>query len=63
MAIKSLGYLGVNSGLKDDWQQFACEVMGLQDVSDQLATGEGELYFKMDDHLFVCLCSRVQKKG
>ena len=63
MAIKSLGYLGVNSGLKDDWQQFACEVMGLQDVSDQLATGEGELYFKMDDHPFRLFVQPSAEEG
>jgi len=52
MAIQSLGYLGVSSNLTDEWQRFACEVMGLEDVSERLGagSGSGERYFKLDDH-------------
>lgn len=52
MAIHSLGYLGVSSALTDQWRQFAGQVMGLEDVSARLAAGDGELYFKMDEHPF-----------
>ena len=56
MAIKSLGYVGVISQQLNAWQQFACEVMGLEDVSERCGAGPDALYFKMDDHpyrLFV----------
>ena len=52
MAIKSLGYLGVSSQLTEDWRNFAGSVMGLEDVSARLNAGDGELFFKMDDHPF-----------
>ena len=50
MAIKSLGYIGITSNQSDAWRNFACNVMGLQDVSDQQPAANGDLYFKMDDH-------------
>ena len=56
MAIKSLGYVGVISQQLDAWQQFACAVMGLEDVSERCGAGPDARYFKMDDHpyrLFV----------
>ena len=56
MAIKSLGYIGVESAQRQQWQQFGCEVMGLQDVSAQLAGADSdELFLKMDDHPFRLL--------
>ena len=36
MAIKSLGYIGVNSTDLSQWRSFACDVMGLEDVSAHL---------------------------
>ena len=56
MAIKSLGYIGVSSGKPETWREFATGVLGLEDVSERLAAGSGEAYFKLDDHpyrLFV----------
>lgn len=56
MAIKSLGYIGVSSGKPEAWREFATGVLGLEDVSERLAAGSGEAYFKLDDHpyrLFV----------
>lgn len=56
MAIKSLGYIGVNSQQTDAWREFACHVMGLEDVSARCEAEPDEAYFKMDDHpyrLFV----------
>lgn len=52
MAIKSLGYIGVISQQQEAWRDFACGVMGLEDVSDRCNANEGELFFKMDDHPF-----------
>jgi len=40
MAIKSLGYVGVISQQLDAWQRFACEVMGLEDVSERCGAGQ-----------------------
>ena len=56
MAIRSLGYVGVYSQKLTDWQEFACEVMGLEDVSERCDAQAGEAFFKIDDHpyrLFV----------
>ena len=56
MAIRSLGYIGVYSQKLTDWQEFACEVMGLEDVSERCDAQTGEAFFKIDDHpyrLFV----------
>ena len=50
MAIQSLGYIGVDSGQATAWRDFACNVMGLQDVSAALAGDSDTQYFKMDDH-------------
>ena len=52
MSIKSLGYLGVSSQQTQQWRQFACDVMGLEDVSLRLEAAEGECFFKMDGHPF-----------
>ena len=56
MAIKSLGYIGVSSLQTEAWREFACNVMGLEDVSERCDAQPDEAYFKMDDHpyrLFV----------
>jgi len=56
MAIRSLGYIGVHSQKLAEWRSFACDVMGLEDVSSRCDAGPGEAYFKLDDHpyrLFV----------
>ena len=56
MAIKSLGYIGVSSLQTGAWREFACNVMGLEDVSERCDAQPDEAYFKMDDHpyrLFV----------
>ncbi|MCH1554289.1 MAG: VOC family protein [Luminiphilus sp.] len=50
MAIQSLGYIGVDSGQATAWREFACNVMGLQDVSAALGGESDTQYFKMDDH-------------
>ena len=55
MTIQSLGYIGVNSTQLDQWRDFACDVMGLQDVSSDLGDAHTQFY-KMDYHpyrLFV----------
>jgi len=52
MAIKSLGYLGVNSKLTEDWRCFASEIIGLQDVSAEFGNNESQLFFKMDEAPF-----------
>jgi len=52
MAIQSLGYLGVSSALTADWRRFGSDVMGLEDVSNALGAGDGELFFKMDEQAF-----------
>ena len=56
MAIRSLGYIGVYSQKITDWREFACGVMGLEDVSERCDAQSGEAFFKIDDHpyrLFV----------
>ena len=56
MAIKSLGYIGISSQQTGAWREFACGVMGLEDVSARCNAQQDEAYFKMDDHpyrLFV----------
>ena len=47
MTIQSLGYIGVNSTQLDQWRDFACDVMGLQDVSSDLGDAHTQFY-KMD---------------
>ena len=49
MAIQSLGYIGVNATQLDSWKGFACDVMGLEDVSDALGD-DSTHYYKMDYH-------------
>ena len=56
MAIKSLGYIGISSQQTGAWREFACGVIGLEDVSARCNAQQDEAYFKMDDHpyrLFV----------
>ena len=56
MAIKSLGYIGISSQQTGAWREFACGIMGLEDVSARCNAQQDEAYFKMDDHpyrLFV----------
>lgn len=63
MAIKSLGYIGVTSNQTDAWRNFACHVMGLQDVSAAQQAADGELYFKMDDHPWRLLVQPGEQEG
>ena len=50
MAIKSLGYIGINSTNLDQWRDYGCQVMGLEDASAQNAADQSRLYLKMDEH-------------
>lgn len=50
MSIQSLGYIGVSSTDLTQWQQFACSVLGLEDVTSRLGTTGGPHFYKMDDH-------------
>ena len=50
MSIQSLGYIGVSSTDLAQWQQFACSVLGLEDVTARLSDPAGAHYYKMDDH-------------
>jgi 3,4-dihydroxy-9,10-secoandrosta-1,3,5(10)-triene-9,17-dione 4,5-dioxygenase len=58
MAIKSLGYIGINSAQLPQWQEFACQVMGLEDVSTRLNADDDTLFFKMDDHPYRFIVNR-----
>ena len=60
MAIRSLGYIGVYSQKLTDWQEFACEVMGLEDVSEF----DKELFdlgqeFDIDDDALLNVLSQI----
>ncbi len=46
MAIHALGYLGINSTRTEDWNHFACKLLGMQ-LADR---GANTLSFRMDDH-------------
>ena len=46
MAISALSYLGVRSDKLDDWNDFACQLLGMQQVD----RGGKNLSFRMDDH-------------
>ena len=52
MTINSLGYVGVSSQNTAQWHRFATQVLGLQDVSEQMDAGAGALYLKMDEQPF-----------
>ena len=58
MAIKSLGYIGVNSTDLSQWRTFACDVMGLEDVSAHLSCNENTALFKMDDHPYRLIVNK-----
>lgn len=45
MAISALGYLGIRSDKLDDWDSFACRLLGMQTVD----RGGKNLAFRMDD--------------
>lgn len=64
MGINSLGYIGINSAQRSEWQRFACEVMGLEETTSKLTTDDnGELYFKMDDRPFRLLVQPASSEG
>ena len=48
MTIHSLGYLGITSQDTEAWRSFGTDVLGLQDVSDGMGTGDS-VYLKMDE--------------
>ncbi|WP_438984725.1 VOC family protein [Aequoribacter sp.] len=58
MAIKSLGYIGVNSTDLSQWRTFACDVMGLEDVSARLECDDATALFKMDDHPYRLIVNK-----
>ncbi len=60
MAIKSLGYIGVNSTDLSQWRSFACDVMGLEDVSAHLECDENTALFKMDDHPYRLIVNTAE---
>jgi len=62
MAIKSLGYIGINSAQLPKWQEFACQVMGLEDVSTRLNADEDTLFFKMDDHPYRFIVNKSDEE-
>ena len=59
MAIKSLGYIGVNSTDLSQWRAFACDVMGLEDVSAHLGCDDTTALFKMDDHPYRLIVNKA----
>ncbi len=64
MSIKSLGYIGINSAQRQQWQDFGCQVMGLEDVSERLAGANAEsLYLKMDSHPFRIVVQPANTEG
>jgi 3,4-dihydroxy-9,10-secoandrosta-1,3,5(10)-triene-9,17-dione 4,5-dioxygenase len=58
MAIKSLGYIGVNSTDLSQWRSFAGDVMGLEDVSTRLECDDNTALFKMDDHPYRLIVNK-----
>ena len=50
MAIKSLGYIGINSTDLHQWREYGCQVMGLEDASERNGASDSSLYLKMDEH-------------
>jgi 3,4-dihydroxy-9,10-secoandrosta-1,3,5(10)-triene-9,17-dione 4,5-dioxygenase len=63
MTIKSLGYIGVNSTQPEQWRQYACQVMGLQDNTASLGGNEDMQYFKMDDHPYRVFVQKADNDG
>lgn len=59
MAIKSLGYIGVDSTDLSQWRTFACDVMGLEDVSANLECDDNTALFKMDDHPYRLVVNKA----
>jgi 2,3-dihydroxybiphenyl 1,2-dioxygenase len=47
MAIHALGYLGIRSDRRDDWSDFASNLLGMQEAD----RGGKVLSFRMDDHV------------
>jgi 3,4-dihydroxy-9,10-secoandrosta-1,3,5(10)-triene-9,17-dione 4,5-dioxygenase len=61
--IKSLGYIGINSTALSDWENFACEVVGMEDVSAARHAPDDVRFFKMDDHPFRFLVQHADSDG
>lgn len=49
MAINSLAYVGVHSSDIEQWQSYGTQVLGMQNVSEQLDPGGKQLFLKMDE--------------
>jgi 2,3-dihydroxybiphenyl 1,2-dioxygenase len=47
VAVSQLGYLGLGVSSIDDWKEFACSMLGLQDNG---VSGSGHVYLRMDDN-------------
>ena len=62
MSIKSLGYIGVNATTLSQWKDFACDVMGLEDVSSTLGDDKTH-YYKMDDHPYRVFVQAAEADG
>jgi 3,4-dihydroxy-9,10-secoandrosta-1,3,5(10)-triene-9,17-dione 4,5-dioxygenase len=62
MSIKSLGYIGVNATTLSQWKGFACDVMGLEDVSSTLGDDKTH-YYKMDDHPYRVFVQAAEADG
>ena len=62
MSIKSLGYIGVNGTTLSQWKDFACDVMGLEDVSSTLGDDKTH-YYKMDDHPYRVFVQAAEADG
>lgn len=63
MTIKSLGYIGINSTDLDQWRHYACQVLGLENVSARLNADNDMAYFKMDDHPFRMFAQKADSDG
>lgn len=63
MSINSLGYLGINSTDLNQWRQFACQVMGLEDTSTRLQADDSTAYFKMDENPYRLLVQAADSDG
>lgn len=52
MTISSLGYIGISSTDLSRWDHYGTQVLGLENVTERINDGSGNLYLKMDDRPF-----------
>ena len=63
MKIHSLGYIGINSSNTASWRQYGTQVLGMMDVSDDLAGDTDSVYLKMDDRPFRIVVNPADTDG